>query len=232
LQNALQPVINDTGEIFRDPVLPVKNKGDFVQPIQYVRSSKLRILSLRGVAWIAVTLIASAAIAAGESKTAAPDKKTEEPPILIEADQLISNNEEKYAEFIGNVKASQADFSITSDKLRIYYEGDLLSKEEKTNQNDDTLKKIVATGNVKIRSDQYSADTEHAEYDTQTLMIVLTGENSRVFSGKSSVTGSKIVLYRKDGRFKVLGGKKNRVVATIFSGGNAAEAFKVEKPKE
>jgi len=131
-----------------------------VQPIQYMRSSKLRILSLRGVAWIAVTLIASAAIAAGESKTAAPDKKTEEPPILIEADQLISNNEEKYAEFIGNVKASQADFTITSDKLRIYYEGDLLSKEEKTNQNDDTLKKIVASGNVKIRSDQYNADTE------------------------------------------------------------------------
>jgi lipopolysaccharide export system protein LptA len=212
-------------------LLPVKNKGDFVQPIQYMRSSKLRILSLRGVAWIAVTLIASAAIAAGESKTAAPDKKTEEPPILIEADQLISNNEEKYAEFIGNVKASQADLVMTSDKLRIYYEGDLLSKEEKTNQNDDTLKKIVATGNVKIRSDQYNADAEYAEYDTQTLTFILTGENSKVFSGKNSITGSKIILYRKDGRFEVLGGKKKRVEATIFSGGSA-EAFKVEKPKK
>jgi len=203
-----------------------------VQPIQYMRSSKFRILTLWGIAWITVTFFASAAIAAGESETAAPDKKTEEQPILIEADQLISNNEEKYAEFIGNVKASQADFTITSDKLRIYYEGDLLSKDEKAKQNEDTLKKIVATGNVKIRSDQYNADTEKAEYDTQTLMIVLTGENSRVFSGKSSVTGSEIILYRKDGRFKVLGGKKNRVAATIFSGGNASEAFKVEKTKE
>jgi len=203
-----------------------------VQPIQYMRSSKFRILTLWGITWITVTFFASAAIAAGESKTAAPDKNTEEQPILIEADQLISNNEEKYAEFIGNVKATQADFTITSDKLRIYYEGDLLSKEEKAKQNEDTLKKIVATGNVKIRSDQYNADTEKAEYDTQTLMIVLTGENSRVFSGKSSVTGSEIILYRKDGRFKVLGGKKNRVAATIFSGGNASEAFKVEKPKE
>ena len=116
--------------------------------------------------------------------------------------------------------------------MRIYYEGDLLSKEEKTNQNDDTLKKIVATGNVKIRSDQYNADTEKAEYDTQTLIIVLTGENSKVFSGKNSITGSKIILYRKDGRFKVLGDKKTRVEATIFSGGKASDSFKIEKPKE
>jgi lipopolysaccharide export system protein LptA len=116
--------------------------------------------------------------------------------------------------------------------LRIYYEGDLLDSEEKTNQNDDTLKKIVASGNVKIRSDQYNADTENAEYDTQTMIIILSGKNSRVFSGKSSITGSKIILYRKDGRFKVMGGKKERVQATIFSGGTASEAFKVDESKE
>ncbi|CAB1057846.1 hypothetical protein D1BOALGB6SA_2601 [Olavius sp. associated proteobacterium Delta 1] len=203
-----------------------------MQPNQYMRSSKFRILSLWLFALLAVALTAGVAVAADESKTAAPDKNAEDQPILIEADQLISNNEEKYAEFIGNVKATQADFVITSDKLRIYYEGELLNAEEKSDKDEEMLKKIVASGNVKIRSDQYNADTENAEYDTQTMMIVLTGENSKVFSGKSSVTGSKIVLYRKEGRFKVLGGKKKRVEATIYSGGKATEAFKVEKPKE
>jgi lipopolysaccharide export system protein LptA len=64
------------------------------------------------------------------------------------------------------------------------------------------------------------------------MIIILSGENSKVFSEKSSITGSKIVLNRKTGRFKVLGGKKERVEATIFSGGKASEAFKVDESKE
>lgn len=191
-----------------------------------------RFLPLWMIVFTAAAVFSGAVFAAGESKTAATENKPEDVPILITADQLVSNNEEKYAEFVGNVKATQADFVITSDTLRIYYEGDLLDTEEQTNQNDDMLKKIVAAGNVKIRSDQYNADTENAEYDTKTMIIILSGENSKVFSEKSSITGSKIVLNRKTGRFKVLGGKKERVEATIFSGGKASEAFKVDESKE
>jgi len=191
-----------------------------------------RFLPLWMIVFTAAAVFSGAVFAAEQPKTAATEKKPEDVPIQITADQLVSNNEEKYAEFIGNVKATQADFVITADTLKIYYEGDLLDTEEKTNQNDDMLKKIVASGNVKIRSDQYNADTENAEYDTQTLTIILTGENSKVFSGKSSITGSKIILHRKDGRFKVLGDKKTRVEATIFSGGKASDTFKVEKKKE
>jgi len=203
-----------------------------VQKLTTMKLSICRFLALWMIVFTAAAAFSGAVFAAAESKTAETENKPEDVPILITADQLISNNEEKYAEFIGNVKATQADFVITSDTLRIYYEGDLLQSEEKTDQNDDKLKKIVATGNVKIRSDQYNADTENAEYDTRTLTIILTGENSKVFSGKSSITGSKIILHRKDGRFKVLGDKKTRVEATIYSGGKASDTFKVEKAKE
>lgn len=207
-------------------------RGGCVQKLITMKLRIGRFLPLWIIVFTAAAVFSTAVFAAAESKTAATENKPEDVPILITADQLISNNEEKYAEFIGNVKATQADLVITSDKLRIYYEGDLLNTKEKTNQNDDMLKKIVATGNVKIRSDQYNANTENAEYDTKTLTIVLTGENSKVFSGKNSITGSKIIFDRKDGRFKVLGGEKKRVEATIYSGGKASEAFKVEKPKE
>ena len=203
-----------------------------MQPLQYMMSSKFRILSLWLFALTAAALFAGAAFAAGESKTAAPDKKAEDQPILIDADQLISNPEEKWAEFIGNVKATQADFVITSDKLRIYYQGELLNAEEKSDNDEDMLKKIVATGNVKITSDQFDADAEKAEYDTASMTITLTGENSKVISGKNSITGSKIIYYRKDGRFKVEGSKNNRVKAVFYSEGKASDAFKVEKPKE
>ena len=193
-----------------------------------MRSSNFRILSFWPVLLVTVALMAGVALAAGESKTAAPDKKTEDQPILIKADQLISNNEEKWAEFIGNVKVTQADMVIDSDKLRIYYRGELLDTEEKSNKKQDALKKIVATGNVNIKTSKYTAESDKVEYDAGSMTITMIGDNSKVVSGKNSIAGSKIILYRKDNRIKVFGNQKKRVEATFFSGGSASDAFKVE----
>jgi len=193
-----------------------------------MKSSKFRILSLWPVLLVAVALMTGVALAAGKSKTAAPDNETEDQPILIKADQLISNNEEKWAEFIGNVKVTQADMVIDSDKLRIYYRGELLDAEEKSNEKQDALKKIVATGNVNIKTSKYTAETDKVEYDAGLMTITMIGDNSKVVSGKNSIAGSKIILYRKDNRIEVLGNPKKRVEATFFSGDSASDAFKVE----
>ena len=187
---------------------------------------------LRTIAIIAALLYAAAANAAGQSETKAVAKQNQDEPIQITADHLISDNQEQYAEFIGNVKVVQADWVITSDKLRIYYEGDLLNSEEKSKSTEQSLKKIVATGNVKIRSEQYSADAETAEYDTTSMTIILSGEDSKLFKGKNSITGSKIILYRKDGRVKVEGSKDKRIKAVFYSEGKASDAFGLDKPKE
>ena len=191
-----------------------------------------RLHLLRTVAFAAAVLITAAAIAAGQPETQAPAAQTQEEPIQITADELISNNEQHYAEFIGNVKVVQTDWVITSDKLRIYYEGDLMNSEAKGKSSDQSLKKIVATGNVKIRSQQYSADAEKAEYDTEAMTVTLSGEDSTLFQGKNSITGSKIILYRRDGRVKVEGSKNKRIKAIFYSEGNAADAFKLDKPKK
>ena len=82
----------------------------------------------------AAALFANATWAADEPETGQPDNE----PIQIVADKLISYNDDKYAEFIGNVKVTQADFTITSDKLRIYYQGELLQNEKK-----DSDKKVM-----------------------------------------------------------------------------------------
>jgi len=176
------------------------------------------------------TLITGAASAADKSK-AETSPKPENTPIIITAEQLDSDNNAKFAEFIGNVKAIQADFVITSDKLRIYYKGELLNTEKKGND-EEVLKKIVATGNVNVTTDQYIAKTEALEYDTAAMTIILTGENSTVLSGKNSITGSKIIIYQKDGRIKVLGSKKKRIKAEFFSKGETSDVFKVGKPKK
>jgi len=205
--------------------------GGFVQQFQVVMLKIGRIVSLWTIALIATaTLITGAASAADKSK-AETSPKPENTPIIITAEQLDSDNKAKFAEFIGNVKAIQADFVITSDKLRIYYKGELLDTEKKGND-EEALKKIVATGNVKITSNQYIAKTEKLEYDTASMTIILTGENSTVINGKNSITGSKIILYQKDGRVKVLGSKNKRIKAEFFSKGETSDAFKVGKPKK
>ncbi len=202
-----------------------------MQHFLYVKLMIGRIVPLWTLAIITTAaLITGAAFATDKPKAGASDTKPEDTPIIITAEQLESDNKAKFAEFNGNVKVTTADFVITSDKLRIYYKGELLETEKKGND-EEMLKKIVATGNVKITSDQYNAKTEKLEYDTATMTIILTGENSTVFSGKNSIIGSKIILYQKDGRVKVLGSKNKRIKAEFYSKGETSDAFKVGKPK-
>ncbi len=197
-----------------------------------------RIRLLRVIALAAAVLYAVAATAAGQSEAKTAAKQPPDEPIQITADQLISNNEEQYADFIGNVKVVQADWVITSDKLRIYYKGNLLNTEEKSNSEEknksteQSLRKIVATGHVEIRSEQYSADADTAEYDTAAETIILTGEDAKLFKDKNSITGPKITLYQKEGRIQVEGSKDKRIKAVFFSEGKASDAFKMEKPKQ
>ncbi len=134
--------------------------------------------------------------------------------IHVTADSLSSDSDAKFAEFIGNVKATQGDFVIKSDRLKIYYKESAESKAVPGAT--ESIEKIVATGNVEIKSEESVGLTEQAEYDTKTMIVVLTGENSKVFDQKNSVTGSKITLYRNDGRVKVEGDKNKKVNAVLY----------------
>jgi len=205
-----------------------------VQQLQFVKLTIVKIVLLSTIAMIAnATLVAVAAFAADSSKAETSDAKSENMPIVITAEQLDSDNKAKFAEFIGNVKATQADFVITSDKLRIYYKGELLNseKESKESNDEELLKKIVATGNVNVTSKQFIAKAEKLEYDTASMTIVLIGENSTVINGKNSITGSKIILYQKDGRIKVLGGKNKRIKAEFFTKSETSDDLMLGKPK-
>jgi lipopolysaccharide transport protein LptA len=203
-----------------------------VQQLQFVKLKIGKIVLLWTIAAIATaTLVAVTAFAADRSKAETSDAKSENIPIIITAEQLDSDNKAKFAEFIGNVKATQADFVITSDKLRIYYKGELLNSEKESND-EELLKKIVATGNVNVTSEQFIAKAEKLEYDTAAMTIVLIGENSTVINGKNSITGSKIILYQKDGRIKVLGGKNKRIKAEFFTKSETSDDFMLGKPKQ
>ncbi|MEW6260431.1 MAG: LptA/OstA family protein [Thermodesulfobacteriota bacterium] len=144
---------------------------------------------------------------------AGADKESER--IHITSDSLVTDNNANYAEFIGNVSATQGTTLITSDKLRIYYQVSGTGKEKKITSQD-AVKRIVATGNVTIRFDNKVAVTEQAEYITDTGMIILTGANSRVTSGSNYVAGDKITLYRFQDKVTVERSKEKRVEAVFY----------------
>lgn len=190
------------------------------------------LILLGGVLLLAA---AGAAVAAPSGKAGlfpATGSQGPSEPIEIVADRLVSNNTEKYAEFSGSVKAVQGKFSITSDTLRVYYEGDLVnpSKEKDKSDGKEAIKKIVAAGRVVILTEEYTAESQNAEYLLETDVLTLTGPGSRVTSGKNTITGSKIVLNRGEGKALVESSGPERVKAVLHQEDKGADGLKTKKP--
>ena len=149
-----------------------------------------------------------------------PDKaKAGHEQIQITADQLVSQSKESYAEFSGNVEAVQGDFEMRADRLRIYYRRGV-NPTQKASGGDEPIDRIVASGNVKIKSDNRLAETEHAEYRVNDGILILKGKKSIVTDGKNSIQGTTITLNRDDGRITVEGNKQNRVKAIFHTTGS------------
>jgi lipopolysaccharide export system protein LptA len=140
--------------------------------------------------------------------------KYENNPIRIKADKLIAHVETGEVEFIGNVKATQADDVVTSDRLKIIYDPDTVKNRTPDNKNV-SINKLIATGNVKIITDNIVAETERAEYTTKSKVIVLLGEQSKVSQGGHSITGTKFTLHRREGKLTVESSSENRVKAIL-----------------
>lgn len=137
--------------------------------------------------------------------------------IHITSDKLISDNNAGYAEFIGDVKATQGDTVITSDRLKIYYKKNIVKKGP-LSVGEESIHKIIAVGNVEIKFDNRVATAHQAVYNTETMVLVLSGDNSKIISENDSISGEKITLYRTDGRINVESGNKKRVEAVFYSG--------------
>lgn len=141
--------------------------------------------------------------------------------IKITADSLTVDNQAKFAEFSGSVKAQQGANNIRSDTLRVYYKGDLGEKKKKaTGQatGQDVIEKAVASGNVKITFDDTVVIADEAVYINEKQIIILSGPNTKFISGNNSISGEKITIHIETGQIRIEGTKKNRVEAIIYPG--------------
>jgi lipopolysaccharide export system protein LptA len=137
--------------------------------------------------------------------------------IYVTADELISDSNAYSFEFIGNVKATQGNSVITSDRLKVLYNKDA-DHHDTPLADAQTIQKITAEGHVVITFEDRVAKAERAVYTTETKILVLSGPDSTITRGSDTISGEVITLYRNEERIKVESGKEKRVEAVFHAG--------------
>jgi lipopolysaccharide export system protein LptA len=142
--------------------------------------------------------------------------------IHVSADRLVANFQDEMAEFIGNVRVTQGEATLQADRVKIYTRNTPEGADAATS-GIESIDRIIASGNVIIHMQDGSAVTDQAEYDAGKQTLVLSGPGTKVTQAGNSITGSKITLYRVDGRINVEGSAQQRVQAVFVTEGGVLE---------
>jgi len=160
-----------------------------------------------------ISFVALAGSAAEENQAKPGDNEPKK--IRIKSEKLVADLNEYKAEFSGNVKVTQGDTNLSADTLSIYRHQNVKNQDD-TLINTQSIKKIIAQGNVRINFGETAASAERAEYLTETDELLLSGKNATVTRGKHSISGTKLRFYRSEGRIMV-DGNAGKQVKAIFS---------------
>ncbi len=175
-----------------------------------------RLLLLWAKTFLLFAILSAYPLYAGNKQSDAQTQNVEkETKIHITSDKMISESEADYIEFIGNVRATQEANVVTGDSLKVFFKGGM-DKNKDLFVGDESIKKIIAKGNVKIIFEDKIATAQQATYTTDSKILVLSGPDAKIISGKDSVSGEKITFYRADERVIVESGKEKQVKAVFF----------------
>lgn len=163
-------------------------------------------------------------LAWGMTKPVASEPRIKEPqeskdlgsPVRITADSMKADHKERWAEFAGNVRATQEDVVITADSIKVFYKS-----EGKVSKGAAAIDKIISQGNVKIVFDNETktAVAEKAVYTADNKVLVLSGGNPTVWSGQNKIRGKKITLFQGENRSLIEGGDEEQVEVTFHTQG-------------
>ena len=160
--------------------------------------------------WLLLSTAFGFGIGYGQTGAAPGQEKKEAERIHITADSLVADDNEKFAEFFGNVRAIQGETEITANRLRILYQGSPAAGESGQSGAVDgpqgSIQRIIATGAVRITIDEMVAEAREAVYTTADRILVLSGPDSKVTKPDSgTISGSQITVERDTGRIRFEG---------------------------
>jgi lipopolysaccharide export system protein LptA len=160
---------------------------------------------------IIVGLIIINFIVSGSLTSAYCETQINNVPLHIVSDKMIAQKDTSMVEFIGNVKATREDSIIFADSIQIFF----VSDENKTNDKQSKVEKIISAGNVKYTAGEQQAFADKAVYTTKDEILILTGKSPKLITGSSFVTGKKITLFRKTNKVIVESDGNKRVEAVF-----------------
>lgn len=131
-------------------------------------------------------------------------------PINIESDLMEAMDKSGIVVFTGHVKATRGDLIIHSDKLEVFYE-----KRKEGEETKKAVKKIVATGQVRIIQGERVGTGEQAIYDKPAEKITITGA-ARVLEGPNRVSGERIIFFINEDRSVVESSNGTKVEAVVY----------------
>ena len=140
-------------------------------------------------------VVASVAVLTAVQSLAAPPVKKEAEPIVITSNRMEAEKLGDKVTFSGKVELKKEGMTVTSDQMIVFY--DPGSK---------NIREIIARGNVVVRKEGRVALANLATYSLREEKIVLTGD-ARIIENENQVGGQKIILFMRDDRSIVEGGK-------------------------
>jgi lipopolysaccharide export system protein LptA len=153
--------------------------------------------------------------------TLAAGAAAEQAPIHIEADRMVSQEQNNSVVFIGNVDASQGKVTIRADEMTVYYtQSDKAKAKSKSSQ----VKKLVCRGNVEVTQGDWLGTGKRMDYFAKDRKVILTGD-AKAWQGQNMIAGKTIVYYLDEKRSVVEQDKSKpgRVKAVIHPGSDAGK---------
>jgi len=135
-------------------------------------------------------------------------------PIQIEADRMISQEQDNSVVFMGHVDARQGEVVIRTDEMTVFY---VQSKKGARQEKSSKVKKLICKGNVEITQGDWLGTSRRMDYFAKDRKAILTGD-AKAWQGKNMVSGKTITYYLDEGRSIVEQDKKKtgRVKAVIY----------------
>ena len=145
--------------------------------------------------FIARNILFAAAVLIPSALLAAPSADSNE-PINIEANRMVSQENDNSVVFLGNVEAKQGKLTIRTDEMTVFYSEAKAGKDKKTSTQ---MEKLICKNNVKITQEDWLGTGDRMDYFAKERKVVLSG-NAKAWQGQNMVAGKTIIYYLDEKR--------------------------------
>jgi lipopolysaccharide export system protein LptA len=141
-------------------------------------------------------------------------------PVKIDARQLEVRDKDKVATFSGGVKVVQGDTTMRATTLAVFYDGEgstanALTAAKPGPSGQQRIKRLEATGGVKVCQDEQVATGDKGVFDMQANTVTLLG-NVVLSKGMNVMKGEKLTVNLANGEAKIEGGKGGGISALLL----------------